>query len=124
MNSSEPSGEPDLAEIYAFAAEQMVDGASEGEVKRMLFQRGIGAERAAEMIANLVELRAEVQNEEARKYMRHGAVWFLVGIGITVVSYLSAGGDGLYIVTSGAMLYGAALYLHGASNLDSQDSQA
>ena len=120
MNSSEPSGEPDLAEIYAFAAAQMVDGASEGEVKRMLFQKGIGVGVADEMISNLTALRAEVEDEEAREDMRHGSVWFFGGIAITAISYLAAAGDGLYIVTWGAILYGAILYMQGASRLSSQ----
>lgn len=119
MSSSEPTDEPDLAEIYAFAASQMVNGASEGDVKVMLFQRGIGTDAADQMISELVKLRAEVQNEEARKDMRHGSVWLLGGIAVTALSYLSAAGDGYYVVTLGAILYGAVLYMHGASKLDS-----
>jgi hypothetical protein len=47
------------------------------------------------------------------KNMLFGALWFVVGIVVTAVTYQSASHGGHYIIAWGAVLFGAIQFLRG-----------
>jgi hypothetical protein len=72
---------------------------------------GIVSETRSRKTLHTVDVAAQ---EEARKDMIVGGLWFTGGILITGLTYLVARQKGgIYVVTSGAIIYGAIQFLRG-----------
>ena len=106
----------ELAEaVYSFAAMQMKSGASTPEIEAALIQKGLDQEAARTVTTNLARLRDRAMNEVGRRNMRNGARWFVGGCLVTFVTYAMAAssGGGGYIVTWGAIVFGAIQFIRG-----------
>lgn len=122
MSIQDPTEEQIVQAIYALASEQIKSGSSEQEVQSMLVGKGLDQKSAATVIYNLTQarIRAEAIHEVGRKSIFYGALWFIGGIVVTVVTYITAisgSGGGTYFVTWGAVLYGAIQFIRGLMQL-------
>jgi len=113
MSEEQLSDEGVVQEIYALAAEQMRSGASGPEIQSMLVEKGLNQEAAATVIENLTSMRSEAVRSAGRKNMLYGALWCIGGIVITAVTYTSARPGGTYLVTWGAIVFGAIQFFRG-----------
>jgi len=99
--------------IYEHAAKLIKAGKSPAQVRADLEQRGLDAESAAVVTANLLEYRNKALKEAATKNMTYGALWCVGGIAVTAITYRAASGGGTYVVAWGAIVFGALQFLHG-----------
>jgi hypothetical protein len=113
MSSSEPTDEEVVQAIYDFAAEQMVNGASDRQVESMLREKGLDAESAATVVSNLAEHREQARAKAGQGAMISGALWCIGGIAVTAITYQAASGGGTYVVAWGAILFGAIQFFRG-----------
>ncbi len=107
MSEEQPSEEEVVEAVYAFAAEQMKDGASGPEVEAMLVERGLDEEAAASVVEDLSRMRSEALRSAGKRNMRYGALWCIVGTVVTIATYSAASGGGTYVVAWGAIGFGA-----------------
>ncbi|MFW6169074.1 MAG: hypothetical protein ACODAD_01200 [Planctomycetota bacterium] len=119
MSETTPSEEEIVQAIYAFAAEQMKNGASSMKTEEMLVEKGLDKEAAVAVVANLRRMRSEALRSAGRNNMMYGALWCIVGTVVTVVTYSAAasGGGGTYVVAWGAIVFGAIQFLRGLTQL-------
>jgi len=113
MSDEEASQEQIVQEVYALAAEQMTGGSSPQQIQSMLVEKGLDQESAATVVANLTRMRSEAIREAGKKNMLYGALWCIGGIGVTAATYSAASGGGRYVVTWGAIVFGAIQFVRG-----------
>jgi hypothetical protein len=101
--------------VYAYAAHLIKVGHSRMQVEDRLVERGLDREAASTVVDKLLAMRAEAQEEAARKDMLYGALWCLGGVLVTALTYIAAEGGGVYIVWWGAIVYGAIRLFRGLS---------
>jgi hypothetical protein len=51
--------------------------------------------------------------EADTKHMTAGLLWFVGGIVFTLITYTAAGGRGIYVVATGAIVFGLLQFLYG-----------
>jgi hypothetical protein len=113
MSVQEVSEEQMVQEVYEFAAEQMLDGASAQQVRSSLIHNGLDPEDAAIVVSNLSDMRAEAIRKAGKKAMLHGGLWCIGGTVVTLVTYAAASGGGTYIIAWGAIIFGAFQFFRG-----------
>lgn len=113
MSDAQPSEEEVVEAVYAFAAEQMQNGASEEEIVSMLEGEGLDQEAARKVVENLTSMRSEALRSSGTKNMIYGALWCVGGIAVTVATYNAATSGGTYVVAWGAILFGAIQFIRG-----------
>lgn len=114
MSDQEPSVEEEVVQaVYAFAAEQMKNGASAQQIQSMLVEKGLDQDSAATVVSNLTRMRSEAIYEAGKKNMLYGALWCIGGIVVTAATYSAAPGGGTYVVAWGAIVFGAIQFFHG-----------
>lgn len=120
QNQSEPDNT--VARVYEYVASRIVNEKKFGfEVKQELVDKGM-PEEVAGKIVDEVELQiAQAKKERANKDMLYGSLWFIGGVIVTAVSYSAAGGGGRYVITWGAIIFGAVQFIRGLSNASSSD---
>ena len=92
-----------VRDVYAYAARLMQSGMSEQRVLQHLVERGLPTEAAAVVVANLSHSR----HEAAASMMMKGWLWLIGGLVVTLGSI--ALGNGSFIITWGAILYGIVM---------------
>jgi len=111
--------EPELTEeqvveaVYGMAAEQMQQGATGPQIQAVLVERGLDAESAAVVVADLTKMRREAKRGAGVKNMIFGALWCIGGTVVTVATYSAASNGGSYVVAWGAIIFGAFQFLGG-----------
>ena len=113
MRDHEPSQERIVEAVYAFAAEQMKNGASPQQIQTMLIEKGLDSESAATVVSNLTRVRSEAIREAGKKNMLYGALWCIGGIVVTAATYSAASNGGTYVVAWGAIVFGAIQFFRG-----------
>ena len=73
MSTEELSEEEMVQAIYAFAAEQMQQGAPPHAIENALVEKGLDQESASTVVANLTEMRDEANVKSGKKNMIFGA---------------------------------------------------
>lgn len=53
-------------------------------------------------------------NRQGHRMMMFGAMWFIGGLAVTIASYRAAGNGGRFVVTTGAIFFGAVQFVRGA----------
>lgn len=98
--------------IYNYASNQLFNQKkSAAKVRNDLVEKGIPKEEAAKIVKDIQNEIFEAKSAAKRKNMIYGGFWLGGGLIVTVVSYMATGGEGSYVVTWGAMIYGAFLLI-------------
>ena len=121
MSTREPTEQEIVEAILAFTAEQIQNGTPGFKIEQMLVERGLDQETASTVVADVRRMRREALQSHAKKNMLYGALWCIGGIVITVVSYgaaASGSGGGTYVVTWGAVIFGAVQFIRGVIQLN------
>ncbi len=115
----EPTPQEVVKDVAGFAAEQMFEGVAPSQIEATLTERGVDPETAATVVGNLKQAKAKVDREAAQKNMLHGAIWCILGLVVTVVTYQMASGPGggRYVIAWGAVVFGGIQFLRGLSQL-------
>ncbi|MEY8687929.1 hypothetical protein AB9N12_18045 [Bacteroides sp. AN502(2024)] len=102
-------------QIYAFAADLLFkQHRTIKDVKNILAEKGLNAEDANIIVSNLQQQMKEAKSKAANKNMLYGALWCIGGLLVTAVTYSNAAREGgTYIVTWGAIIFGAIQFLSG-----------
>ena len=117
MKMSETEQQEVVNQIYDYAANLLInENYTSYEAKQALIDQGLDEETAAIVIRKLEEDIGAVKQKNANKDMLYGALWCIGGIIVTVASYSAASGGGTYIVTWGAILFGAIQFFKGLAN--------
>lgn len=97
--------------IYEYAADLMFEQkVSPSETKEILIEQGLAPEDADIVISNLQAQMRGVAN----KNMLYGALWCIGGLLVTALTYAAASeGGGTYVVTWGAVIFGAIQFFKG-----------
>jgi len=88
---------------------------SSNEVKDLLIEKGLDETKASYLIS-VTEYRILADQKKAKEDMNKGGIVFIIGVGITGLTYLISDYTNLYFVTWGFIFYGAFLLLRGFSN--------
>lgn len=121
---------PDVArQYYQFVADEMSRGTGHDDIKAVLMEGGLTAEAADSVIEdvarermNAIALRQKAAKEakraEAKSDMLYGALWCIGGLVVTIGSFVlaDANGGGRYVVTWGAVIFGAYQFFRGVMN--------
>jgi len=111
---AEPSQDEVVRQIYVYTAEQLEAGVSSATVVEQLIERGLSREDAALVVRQTREAQSDGNRAAGRKNMVVGALWCLGGLAVTYFSYQSAAsGGGRYVVTWGAVVFGAVQFFRG-----------
>lgn len=113
MSEQEPTQDEMVEAIYAFASEQMNNGVPDRDIRANLEDQGLDADSAEAVVANLGRMRKEANQEAGRKNMMYGLLWCVGGALITAVTYSAAANGGTYVVTWGAIVFGAIQFFQG-----------
>ncbi|MBS1910640.1 MAG: hypothetical protein JST22_01515 [Bacteroidetes bacterium] len=126
---NEQSTAPELQQQYrAIASDALAAGVPPAGVQAALVEHGMENDAAANMVSLIVNERnfdsvaaatvasdtMDPETERARKDMIAGGIICLIGIAVTIVSYVAASnGGGRYVVTWGAVLFGGIRFFRG-----------
>jgi hypothetical protein len=114
MSNQQLSQEQFVETVYAFAADQMKDGASAHEIQASLVEKGLDPDDAATVVANLTRLKSEAIRSAGKKNMLYGGLWCVGGTVVTALTYsAAAAGGGRYVVAWGAIVFGAVQFFRG-----------
>lgn len=112
--------EGDIAQVaYVFTVEAMSRDASNAEIQAILVERGLDQQMVATVVGNAREKRSKEIFSAGMENIAYGAIWFIGGIVVTAGTYLVAAsaGGGAYVVTWGAVVYGAIRFFRGLIQL-------
>lgn len=120
METSTEEQQKAINQIYDYAASLVLkEKKSYTETKAALIAQGIDEESASTIVTNLEEEINGAKKKQANKDMRNGALWCVGGIIVTAVTYSNASGGGTYVVTWGAIIFGAVQFFKGLFNASS-----
>jgi hypothetical protein len=103
-----------LKAVFAYGANLMASGSSPAEIEDKLVERGLGREPARIVVGKLSEIRSQARAKAGSRNMAIGAAWCIGGVVVTAVTYSAASeGGGTYIVTWGAIIFGAVQFFRG-----------
>ena len=106
-----------VRKIYEYAADLKRQGKSSKQIEEALKTQGLDNEISATVVRNIESQYAEVNKEKGRKNMIYGALWCGGGILVTAITYSSASGGGTYIITWGAIIFGAVQFIVGLTQI-------
>lgn len=121
MSDVKPQGDVSddqiVEQIYRYTAQQLGAGVGIPQLIQDLVARGLSKEDAALVVRQTREARSKQMQDAGRKNMVYGALWCLGGLAVTFFSYQAAagGGGGKYVVTWGAVIFGAIQFFQGLS---------
>ncbi len=106
-----------VQQLYDYAADYMVNqGKSPEETKAQLVQKGLDEASAAMIVDKLEEAVIAAKRERANKDMLYGALWCIGGTAVTLGTMSAASGGGHYVITWGAIVFGAIQFFKGLAN--------
>ena len=92
------------------------EGQTTAATKAKLVERGLDEESAAHIVRQLKGQIAEAKKAQASKDILYGSLWLIGGLIITLATYSAASSGGTYVVTWGAIVFGAAQLMKGLAN--------
>lgn len=103
-------------EMNQFILEQMINqNKSSSDILKQLLDRGIDTDTAFAAIENAEKQISGKDEKQGRKDMFWGAVWFIGGLAVTLITYSNASeGGGRYTVAYGAIIFGLIQFVRGA----------
>ena len=96
-----------------YAVTLLADDKLESDVVRDLTKHGCKQLVAERLVAEAVAHVEEKERKAKWQYFGFGSLFFFGGLIITILSYIHAANSGSYIVTWGAILFGAVLLYKG-----------
>ena len=123
--SSEKAAQPNLAaprsadeqtmpSMAEYANRLYKSGLSDTQIESQLIQKGLDLQTVGIIMKSQSELRAKATRATGERNMLIGALLFLGGIIVTVVTFAAAvGSGGRYVVAWGAIIFGAGLFVRG-----------
>jgi len=114
--STQPSEDQVVQAVYEHAASLVKDGKSKPEVVADLVSQGLNEDSATAVADNIFIFRAKATKKAGEKNMLFGALWCIGGIVVTALTYQAAASSpagGHYIVTWGAIIFGAIQFFRG-----------
>jgi hypothetical protein len=96
--------------LWSYAFEEKKEGVADDEISRGLIEQGLNEEQAILMIKTL-ESKAKENMERHHSRMLLGAIMFLGGCTITLLTFTNAKLGGTYIIAWGAILFGAIRFV-------------
>jgi hypothetical protein len=116
IETFQENAEVDFAEtIWKYVFDEKIDGKSNNDILNGLSERGIGETDRLAIIGE-IESKAEVMFSKYDKDSFNGGAICLIGILVTVVTFVFALKGGTYIIAWGAIIFGAIRYFRGLSN--------
>ena len=100
-------------EIVRFAAQLMKNGIADSVIQTKIVEMGMTNEQASAVVSSLRQVRKRVRRRTGIRNMVMGGLFCIGGIVITVVSISASKSGGFYIVTWGAILFGALQFFGG-----------
>lgn len=73
----------------------------------------LSVEEAKTVVANIMHRVHRTQKQKSNKNILYGALWCLGGLLLTWITYDSASEGGTYVITWGAIIFGAIQFLKG-----------
>ncbi len=117
MESDQINQQEIIDRIYRYTAHLMMrERRSALETRKILIEHGIDDHNAFTIVNNLKTQMSETRKEGARRNMFHGGLLCVGGILVTAATYTAASGGGIYIVASGAILFGAIRFIKGLAS--------
>ena len=97
-----------------YVAQLYKSGLSDTQIESQLIQKGLNRQSIGEIMKGQAALRAKDTRAAGERNMLLGALIFLIGIIVTVVTLVAAAGrGGTYVVAWGAIIFGAGLFVRG-----------
>ncbi|WP_306641195.1 hypothetical protein [Sanyastnella coralliicola] len=125
MESTELSQEK-YDKLRAYAVKSVIEyDSSPEEVVRVLEKGGMTPEQAQGVIqemkdANIFNMKRQVEKKDrgaAYRKIAIGALFLVGGLIITILTYANASGGGRYVITYGAIIWGAIKLIDGLTDL-------
>lgn len=88
-------------------------GKSKTEIVNDLIENGIEKPEAEYVVEYILRIKYAAQIEAGKKSVRIGAIWLLIGVSVTLYTYLTAHAGETYIIAWGAIIYGCYRILKG-----------
>ncbi len=106
--------EKTIPSIAEYATSLYKSGLSDTQIESQLIQKGLDLQSVGMIMKDQSALRAQATRATGERNMLVGALVFLLGIIVTVVTFAAAAGSGgRYIVAWGAVIFGAGLFVRG-----------
>ncbi len=109
----EPSADAAMKSMYELVAEHLENGTPVAQIESILREKGIAPDVASSMVSDMLKTRAAMLREEGGRNMLQGALWCIGGILVTAMTYNMASEGDTYIVTWGAIVFGAIQFFRG-----------
>jgi hypothetical protein len=105
----------DRRALFMQASMMVVEGDPKTDIVAWLIGGGIEPTEAEQVVSELAIKSSEVDRELGQQNIARGAMWFFGGLVVTLGSYAlaSSAGGGIYVVTSGALVWGGVQLLYG-----------
>jgi len=116
-NSSQTDNDEIVKRIYQIAVDLLVNQQKPAyEVRNALIEMGLDTDSAVTVVKNIENEVSKSKQSQANKDILFGSLWLAGGTLVTVISMSSASGGGRYIITWGAILFGAIQLIKGLIN--------
>jgi len=117
MRNNTNDEQENLERIYEYAANLLInEKKSPYEVRSLLIQQGLDAEIASLIVENL-ETQVSISNRgdsaQANQDILQGTAWLIGGSIVTALTYAAASDGGIYVITYGAIIFGAVQLIKG-----------
>lgn len=104
--------------VFDYVVKQMDAGVPREDIIKLMVARGRDQEDAERAVAEVYAALDGELEAAGRKNVRYGATWFVVGVILTLISYFAPGPGGTFIVTWGAIVFGAVQFFRGKRQLE------
>jgi hypothetical protein len=132
--ADDPGARQDMPAAYSYAAKLLESGSSPADVRRRLLEMGWDEKTASLCVVELLQARegkveeasgsrrqsvalskqeSQTLREIGQKNMLYGALWFLGGLVVTLLTFTAAQGGGRYVIAWGAVVFGAIQFMRG-----------
>lgn len=117
MDNQELTPEQQAEAVYGYVAQQLQSGQSRHRVVEDLTNKGMASLTAEEVVDDVVTMRKKAYRNAGKRNMVIGALWCVGGIAVTAITYQAATGGGVYVVTWGAIIFGAIQFFRGLGQM-------
>lgn len=114
-SNEEAEAQNAVDQLYGHVVQQLQAGVGPGDVKKQLIADGLNEETADTVVYNSVKAISDINKEAGKKNMIFGGLWCLGGGFITYATMAAAENGGGYVITWGAILFGAIQFFRGLS---------
>jgi hypothetical protein len=103
-----------LATLVTFVAQQLKDKVPDAAIVDSLVEKGLEKATAEDFVGKCKDSLKAARKKAGKKDMIYGALWCVGGAIVTAVTYsMASSGGGRYIITWGAIIFGAIQFFRG-----------